>query len=271
VRILMKDPTKFFVFEDSSNDGKVNTSGDYAGPKLGAPIALRDHLREGQHQERVFPKMIGMEIKEEKKSAREKKAQERQARMLEAARQAAITEEQRLELSAGNSSELDLLPTMDYNQNEELIFAEMDAEWKRQTGDVDLEIPREVRYTTAHIEFAQRRLRKESSLLTAEFSNRLSIFKRMSKMQAQRATGLDEPFDEDGLEQRLFDLTAAQMLKLSDLDALYVEAIEDGEPLSEDYIQGVVDELPGLDVDDVKFILERDRTNLDPIEPVPKA
>jgi hypothetical protein len=71
--VLMNDPTKFFIFDNNainSTTGSANMSA-YAGPTLGAPIALRDLLRDGPSGT-VFPEIIGKNPKPDTRSEREK-------------------------------------------------------------------------------------------------------------------------------------------------------------------------------------------------------
>lgn len=120
--ILLKDPTKFFVFDNATSD-EAGTDADasYSGASLGAPVALFDPLRTGKPQGRVFPIPIGKLPKPDLRSEKEKKRQEREERLWAAAGKA-----------AENSAESDedyLLAEEDREIGEAIDYEEAHANW----------------------------------------------------------------------------------------------------------------------------------------------
>jgi len=161
--LLLKDPTKFFVFDGNQSGGNSDehnnesestvsedsaASNSYAGTSLGVPVALRDPLRTGKPQGRVFPIPIGKLPKPDLRTEKEKKRQEREERLWAAAGK--TTED-------GEHDEDLLLAEEDREIGEAIDYEEAHSSWdsddedweKGLDEDLDkdlLAVPREFRY-----------------------------------------------------------------------------------------------------------------------------
>ena len=96
VKILKEDPTKFFRFEDEgivkAGEGEEDAGGEVDRATLGRPIGLRDPVREDASGmldgTSPYPLNIGREPRADTRTAAERKRDEREQRMLEAAQEA---------------------------------------------------------------------------------------------------------------------------------------------------------------------------------------
>jgi hypothetical protein len=179
-RLLMEDPTKFFVFEGTregdaaaSDDGFQDASlssppSGYSGPSLGAPVGLRDPLRggavaAGPRARPVYPAVIGRIPRPDARSEREKKQQEREDRMWAAAQADKVRDaaggDREIELAVQQRTLDDLEPDLDYDSVE---WDWQDDEWKKGLDPVAdaaiLNVPREERYTEEDIEWVASQL-----------------------------------------------------------------------------------------------------------------
>jgi hypothetical protein len=265
--VLMNDPTKFFMFDNNSiGSGTANTT-EYSGPTLGAPIGLRDPLRDGPSGT-VFPEIIGKFPKPDTRSEREKKQAEREEKMWAAAQAEAQKE---LEAAGGAPAEDDdddKGPPLDYDAID--ANDSDDEEWKRgldpETDTEILETPREFRYKEDDIEWILTRLDDKMNFLNQQFAHDVDVIKEETKAELRnnarllQADGSDTSVIQDevaegSLEAALLALPEKQLLALSDLEETY----EPGK-LSDDELAAAMKEIPGLSEDQILMILNRDRS-----------
>lgn len=257
--VLMGDPTKFFVFENTmaSIEEQRDTGDDsstYAGPTLGAPVALRDPLREGPYGDTVFPQVIGKLPKPDTRSEREKKQAEREERMWAAAQAEAQKELDLGEMDDEEADDKD--PGLDYNS---LDWDSDDEEWKRgldpETDNAILNTPRDRRYNESDIEWVLEKLDDKLKYQEQQFAQDVESLKQETK--AQRRLGAETPeqeeFDEGSLEAALFALSEKELMALTDLDETYSADM----PAHEFAV--AVKEIPGLTEEQIRMILTRNR------------
>ena len=265
-KLLMEDPTKFFVFDESTvsnpieaaavQDDEDSAYAGYSGPALGSPIGLRDPLREHSHQGTVFPRVIGRISKPDTRTEREKRQQEREEKMLAAAQAETNLADMDIELAAEQQTAEDLEPDLDYDQNdwdsdEEEWVQGVDPEGEKNI----LNTPREHRFSEEDIDWVLGQLDGKVKHFEQQLQQDVENLKQSVKselLDAQEKDGA-EPIGstEEDLEAALLALTDQQLILLSDLDEEY-------EDLSEDDMAARVKDI-GLTHEQVKFILERDR------------
>jgi hypothetical protein len=271
--VLMNDPTKFFIFDNNainSTTGSANMSA-YAGPTLGAPIALRDLLRDGPSGT-VFPEIIGKNPKPDTRSEREKKQAEREEKMWAAAQAQAQKE---LDAAGGGASvdeedDDDKGPALDYDA---IDANDSDhEEWVRgldpETDMEVIETPREHRYKEDDIDWILNKLDDKMKFLNQQFAQDVEIIKEEMKSElrkksaAQQApeaagdhSGSQNETIEGTLETALLALPEKQLMALSDLEETY----EPGK--MPDYeLAAAIKEIPGLTEEQIMMILTRDRS-----------
>lgn len=267
VKLLLEDPTQFFVFDDSSksfDDEDVETEDSdgefaaYAGPTLGSPIALRDRLRERSHQNSVFPEIIGKNIKADTRTEREKRQQEREERMWAAAQAETHAGDMDIELAAEQQTADDLEPDLDYDEND---WDSDEEEWKQgvdpEAEKAILYTPRERRFKEEDIDWVLGQLDGKVKHFEQQLKQDIDSLKQSAKselLDAQSDDGVEQELpSEDDLQTALLSLTDEQLILLSDLDDQFEE-------LSDDDISARAKDI-GLTDDQVRFILERDRSD----------
>jgi hypothetical protein len=253
-RILMNDPTKFFVFEkeniprDTANERRSH----YEGPALGEPIALRDPLRHGSDQGSVFPVAVGKIPKPDKRSEREKKQQEREDRMLAAAAEQGPLD---VDLAAEQQTVEDLQPDLDYDDND---WNSDDEEWTRGlNSEIDADIlntPSERRYTEEEIDWVLKTLDGKLKYHEQQFSVEFENMKQKVRSEARQKSGASDPIDKESLEAVLLTLSEKEIMALSDLDDTYSSTMSDSE------LSKALVEIPSLSKEQVLIILNRDRS-----------
>ena len=274
-QVLLDDPTKFFVFssdatrnessasptqDDDDHDDTSSSSFEskYSGPTLGSPIGLRDPLREGNHQQAVFPMLIGKIPKPDLRTEREKKKQERQERMWAAA-QAEALEQQDIALAAEQQTVEDLEPDINYDENE---WDSDEEDWNKgldPVGDTDLlNVPRERRYGEDDIDWVLERLEGEVHHLEQQLAQDMEGLKRTAEAETRAKAGTDEPFTQDSVEAALMALSGPSLLALSDLDDRYMEG-----GMSEEELTEACKNIDGLTEEQVLLILQRNRAEED--------
>mmetsp|Transcript_20583 Transcript_20583/g.56821 ORF Transcript_20583/g.56821 Transcript_20583/m.56821 type:complete len:642 (+) Transcript_20583:2-1927(+) len=295
-RVLMENPTKFFVFDEdregedpslltnSSTKDSTNTteqqqqqpskgSSSYMGPTRGAPISLR---KIGKNP---YPLLVGKLDPPDVRSDREKKQQQREERMLEAARQKKA-EEMSLELAAEDRLVEDLEPDLDYNEFD--AMDEQDTRWTKGL-DPDNEEDRKIlentdplhRYTDEDVDWVKEQMRAqveyEDSILrmeveTMQQTNLARLEESMGGSVVDRDLKPNSTTEastvEQELEQLVFSMPYEEVMALSDVDDRYVES---GGDMSEEEIAEAAEEIPSLTVDQLKSLLQRDR-DYEPVE-----
>jgi len=252
--LLMEDPTKFFVFEKSptetGTEWQTDDSSSYSGPTLGAPVALRDPLREDSHQNRVFPQAVGKFPKPDMRTEREKKQQEREERMFAAAQAEAVSGEMDIENAAEQRTAEDLEPDLDYDA---LEWDSDDEEWKKgldPTSDSEiLETPPERRYKEDDIDWVLAQLQGKVNFYERQFSQDMEALQRKMKSEMQAET--EEQGQEGSLDEILLSMPDKELFALSDLDERYSEGMS-----SEEFLEAAKG-IPSLTEDEIKFLLER--------------
>ena len=279
--IMLKDPTKFFVFDGNDASGSSNSNDDdddesksnaasYAGSSLGVPVALRDPLRTGKPQGRVFPIPIGKLPKPDLRSEKEKKRQEREERLWAAAGKAAGDE--------GASEEDLLMAEEDREIGEAIDYEDAHANWDsddedwEQGLDVDMDkdllaVPREFRYRDEDLDKVIEDLEAKAKTMQSHVQNTIKTMEQealsrldrdeegdlvtgsttlVSAEQGDNEETIDEdsPFfdadtteklkaigaDVDKYEQLMASLTHEQLLALFGLEAKEIPVAED-EPI----------------------------------------
>jgi hypothetical protein len=276
-RILMNDPTKFFVFENESlgSENRNASSSLYTGPTLGAPIALRDPLRDGPDGT-VFPEIIGKYPKPDTRTEREKKLAEREEKMWAAAQ---VEAQKELDAAGTAGAEYedddDDEDGIDYDEVEE--NDPDDEEWARgldpETDNAILQTPREFRYSEEDIDWVLAKLNDKLQFFSQQFAQDVEIIKEEFKMDLRQkaaatseqqsssegqSTGTTTQMDvvpEGSFEAALLALPEKQLLALSDLE----ESYEPGS-MADYELAAAIKEIPGLTEEQIMFILNRDRT-----------
>ena len=270
-QILMKDPTKFFVFDDDNNayDSNTESASLYMGPTLGAPIALRDPLRDGPDRS-VFPEIIGKYPKPDTRTEREKKLAEREEKMWAAAQLEAQKELEATGAGAEYEEEdEDAGPGIDYDELDENDSD--DDEWARgldpETDNDILQTPREYRYDEDDVEWVLRKMNDKVLFLNQQFAQDVEIIKEEMKMELRKlvtASGKEASASEEqgigatlegSLEAALLALPEQQLLVLSDLEELYQPG-----KMADYELAAAIKEIPGLTEEQIMFILNRDRS-----------
>lgn len=253
-RLLLENPTRFFVFEGSSKVGgdDAQEQESYSGPTLGAPIGLRDPLRENSHQNRVFPLVIGKYPRPDVRTEREKKQQEREERMWAAAQAEAHSDVSEVDLAAQEQTVDDLEPDLDYN---EIQWDSDEEDWNHgldPEADKDiLNTPREKRYSDDDIEWVLAELDGKVQHLEQQFSVDMEGLKQDVKAEL-RTDSNEDGAELDELDKAILSLSAEELMLLSDLDESH-ESMTPGE--FAEAIRGI-----NLTEDQIKFILQRDRS-----------
>jgi hypothetical protein len=255
-KVLFNDPTRFFVFDKGQasvqNQGDIAVSQDgaseYAGPTLGAPVGLYKTNAE------KFPQAVGKLPIPDTRTEREKKQEQREERMLAAAR---AEEAQSIELAAEEQDVEDLEPDLDYDNNQ----WEEDDEWEKglsEDSPEDVAIrqtPASRRYKEDDIEWVLKKLGTESSFLEQQFSMEMEALQQNIRSDLQE-TASDESVTEDGLQKVLLTMGDKELVALSDLDDAYSAA--NGDMPATDF-SDFATKIPSLTEGQLKFVLDRER------------
>jgi hypothetical protein len=252
-RLLLENPTKFFVFDEDNDDYSRRTEdqANYTGPTLGSPIGLRDPLREDANDGQVFPEVVGKFIKPDMRTEREKKQQEREERMLAAAQAEAHSGDLSIELAAEQQVAEDLEPDLDYDNNE---WDSDDEEWKKGLDPIIdqkiLETPRQNRFSEDDIDWVLSQLDGKIMHFEQQLKQDIEDMKRRIRTELTTSTP-DTSGAIGGLEESLLSLSEEQLMLLSDLDEQHEELS------SEEYNKRV--KAIGLPEEQIASILGRDR------------
>ena len=191
---LLKDPTKFFVFDAEQEHGEnleadIDSPSTYQGPTLGAPIGLRNESAFSSHEPRAYPQPVGKMLKPDTRSERQKRRAEREERMWAAAQEATGEDSLQSEVEAMvekkfGGSDVDYSNPPDYDSDDE--------EWEKGLDpEVDKEIlatPRDKRYKEEDVAWVKSELEKKSKqekeLLRSELANAAHEHKSRKESQA---------------------------------------------------------------------------------------
>jgi hypothetical protein len=200
VDLLLKDPTKFFVFDNGSivttsetateneYSDSLSSSETYQGPTLGTPIRLKDPLRD-YNGGRVFPIAIGKMPKPDTRTEKEKKRQEREERLWAATQQTQKgTEEENLELLIPEEDR-EYGEAIDYNNNDD--WDSDDEEWEKgldKETDSDIwNVPREFRYREQDIDFVIAKLEQKAKIMQSHVHNTIQTMEQEARSRMDRA------------------------------------------------------------------------------------
>ena len=186
-KMLMNDPTAFFLFDRSSETNNTDdVDSKYEGPSLGVPIGLRDPLRTGSPQGRVFPRGVGKLPKPDTRSEREKKRQEREEKLWAAAQVQARTEQDEIDMAA--DEDMDIGEPLDYDNNDD--WDPDDEEWMKGLDpekDADLiNTPRELRYREEDIEWVAEQLKGKVEQIQRNLRNIVNVMQQDSRPRKER-------------------------------------------------------------------------------------
>ena len=274
-QILMKDPTKFFVFDDNNSSGSnMESASLYTGPTLGAPVALRDPLRDGPDGS-VFPEIIGKYPKPDTRTEREKKLAEREEKMWAAAQLEAQKELEATGAGAEYEEEdEDAAEGIDYDELDENDSD--DDEWARgldpETDSEILQTPREYRYDEDDVDWVLNKMNDKVQFLQQQFTQDVEVIKEEMKTELRKmaAAETNDPSTseeqvsaatksdgvvEGSLEAALLALPENQLLALSDLEESY-----EPDKIADYELAAAIKEIPGLTEEQIMFILHRDRS-----------
>jgi len=263
--VLLKDPTKFFVF-DGTNDiseedddetettDQTTATDSYSGSSLGVPIGLRDPLRTGKPQGRVYPIPIGKLPKPDLRTEKEKKREEREERLWAAANMKQLEED----------DELALVPEEDREIGEAVDYEEAYANWDSDDEEWEkgldpnneahkemLAVPRELRYTDEDLDLAIEKLEAKAQAMQNHVRNTINTMEQEARSRLVDSESDDTPkddspfFDEataqklrdvgadvDKYEKLLASLSQEQLLAMFALEAQDIQTTEDGDTAS---------------------------------------
>jgi hypothetical protein len=299
--LLFKDPTKFFIFDrnQASNTGDEDSDEAYSGGTLGLPVELRDPLRTGTPQGRVFPQGIGKMPKPDTRTEKEKKRQEREEKLWAAAQAQARTDQDEIDMAADEDMEQG--EPLNYDANDG--WDSDDEEWvKGLDPETDADIintPRELRYREEDVEWVIEQLENKASQIQSHVRNNLSVMqqelrakkdRREKEKQAQSilATGdAPEAIEEDQqssfldaktvqklervgadvekLESVLSSLSEDQLIALFSLGLKGVESTDATEEKSPEDIAIAMQQVPGLTQEQVATLVDLE-TKLQQVE-----
>lgn len=258
-RLLFEDPTRFFVFDqsfvrlDNTNPGEPTESSAYSGSALGAPVGLRDNLREYSYQKSVFPTMVGRELKPDTRTEREKKLQEKQDRMLAAARGDTNPSDLDVELAAREETIEHLQPDLDYDDND---WDSDDETWKQGLDPIKdhdiINTYRERRYSEADIEWVIEQLKEQIKHFESRLEDDVENMKQAARFKnLDNVAGRPTEGGISSVEDPVLSLSSEKLILLSDLDDEYTE-------LSDAEISRRIKEI-GLPESHIRAILNRER------------
>jgi hypothetical protein len=193
--LLLQDPTKFFIFDSKASSSRQMEGltaegigdGTYSGPSLGVPVDIRDPLRTGQPQGRVFPVGVGKLPKPDNRTEKEKKRQEREERLWAAAQAQAKADTNEVDLVAEEDREIG--EPIDYDNNEN--WDSDDDEWEKgldpdKDSDI-LNLPREYRYREEDIDFVIAQLENKARIMQSHVRNSVQNMEQEARARLERA------------------------------------------------------------------------------------
>ena len=250
VKILKKDPRRFFIFEsDLPNSGNLKglhrdedgdkEEGDASGATLGRPIGLRNPFFGDKPT--AFPLKIGRDLPPDTRTEKEKKRDERQERMRVAAEEAALAAEKGTSYEVAMAAEEDLedgSEDVNYDQAEEDAENELWADQEEAWTDRDREVfditPPMARLTTDDVDWVINELKARSKKVQArldfEDSQRRQELERSKTADGSIAKPLETVddldryvmetigYDMERIESLVRELTPEQSRILEDID-----------------------------------------------------
>lgn len=276
--VLLKDPTKFFVFEAEQAYGKdleadVDSPSTYQGPTLGAPVGLKNESAFGTHEPRPYPQPVGKMLKPDTRSERQKKRAEREERMWAAAQEVSEEDKLRSEVEAMvekkfGGSDIDYANPPDYDSDDE--------EWEKGLDpEVDADIlstPRDRRYKEEDVAWVKSELeakkKQEQELLRFELASaaqesrsRKEGEKLEHELHLEGTEEVTEEVDEDS-ELRLLGVDVDQLNSLLEslseeqmVSLLSTEELQ-SDDLSNDEISEALKTVPGLTDEQIEKIVQ---------------
>jgi len=254
VDILLRDPTKFFRFENENESAPIMSqtgedSSSYFGPSLGVPAGLRDPLRDGTPWSGVFPIGIAKVPKADTRTQREKKRQEREQKMWEAAMADKVDEGAEIDMAASNDV-FSVDNPIDYDSND---WDSDDEEWEKGLDPVEeadiIDTPSEYRFAEDDIRWVISQLELRSEYLQSQITREMDSTRQ--RLRTQRRVEA-ETAEESTLNDLLLSLTDKQMIALVEVDSQDLHAMSSNE-LSE-----ALSKVSGLEEGQVKRILGLD-------------
>jgi len=259
--LLLKDPTRFFHFEESEQDEAPEEGDDdeYEGPTLGAPVRLRDPVRDNTPDGNPWPRIIGKVERPDTRTEREKKQEERNIRLMEAAE--AAEKAQKLE-AGGGAIEVDLereenigdeidYDTRPYDSDEEEWFKGLDPE---KDADI-MNIPAERRYTEDDFAFVVDKLEGKVEFFEQELKLEFDSLRQeiLSNKRMMAESSDEEIIEEGSVEAAFMALSDQELVALSDLDEAY------SPDMPREEFEAFMKDIPGLTEEQLLMVLSRDR------------
>lgn len=278
-QVLLKDPTKFFIFDRENNDGlsanfEEVSNASYSGPALGAPLALRDPLRTGAPQGRVFPRPVGKLPKPDMRTEKEKKRQEREQKLYAAAKAQAKSGMDEIDMAADEDA--DFGEPLDYDNNDD--WDSDDEEWvKGLDPDLDEAIitkPREYRYREEDIEWVIESLESKANSMENHVRNAVNSMEQELRSRRDRRGTAEAAGVESGLildQQTRDSLTSAGadaekyenlLQSLSDEQLLSLFALEAERGVASGESANMFEKIPGLTEEQLTGLAEMEATLL---------
>ena len=294
VKVLMSDPTRFFVFKDSQGervkqdltcrelahpdemknirdedgvvvatadqytDDSVENDEEYSGPAKGAPVDIR------RSNAKELPQPLGKPPPFDDRSERDKKLQDREDKLLAAA--TAEEYEEAEILVEDTEDDAGFEEADDEGVDDQFKEFDDDEEWLKGLG-VDSEeyeefrsVPPAFRHTKEDIDWVITKLKGEQD-------SQLGVLgKDIRTMQEEMAMDLDRSgitLPEDSLEKIVMGMSDKELLALSDIDELYVLAEEETGGMSREefseFAEVVKDRVPTLTEDQLWTLMQRER------------
>jgi len=252
VKIMKRDPRKFFIFESdlpnsssrnlegaaSAEDGESADREGGIGASLGRPVALRNPFFGDKPT--AFPLRMGRDMPDDTRTEKEKKRDERQERMRAAAEEAALAASKGASYEVAMAAEEDLedgSEDVDYDQAEEDAEKELWVDQEEQWGDMDRKVfdmtPPSSRLTPDDVEWIVEQLnakakKTEERLDFEDKIRRKEMEKMMSgDMGSKPIESLEEVdryvmeglgYDMDAIEALVMELTPEQSAALEEID-----------------------------------------------------
>jgi hypothetical protein len=263
VKILEEDPSKFFIFEGDSTDGK--------------PIGLRDPVRDASPTGTPFPELLGRPPRPDTRTEKEKKRQEREEKMWAAAQaEASSAVEFAAEdefISGGDPVDYDKLGN--YGDEDDLAWEEgLD---RRRDAEL-LSLPRHQRFNDEDLEWMIQHLEKRISSLTeilkleqAQESGTLGKSAKNKEDDMGTTTVKATEVDDQGNEHTSYhvlpnNIDIDELMSMQDtsvLDTLNEDQIsaiaaidDDGSSMSAEQIRDALSKVPGLTEEQIESLVE---------------
>lgn len=259
VKILEDDPSKFFVFEGDSKDGK--------------PVRLRDPVRDTSPTGTPFPEILGRPARPDMRTEKEKKRQQREEKMWAAAQaetSSAVEFAAEDEFITG-ADPVDYDKLGNYGDDDDLAWEEgLD---RRRDADL-LSLPRHQRFTDDDLEWMVQHLEKRisslSEILKLEQSQESGISSTRSDIDKGTTTVKTTEIDDQGRTSTSYhvlpnDVDVEMLLSMQNtsvLDTLNDEqisaivALDDNRNMSVDEIRTALSNVPGLTSEQIDSLVE---------------